>query len=426
MCKTCVEDKWLEYSNNQLPIEKKKEEILTYLNSEFEIEEDDIKDIPLIEEFIAQQFEQQFSNCVRCKKWGFFDKSCPSCKNKKCPSCNNKLQPEDGKYCGTCIKNIVKCGYCKKEKVNKETITFTNICICSACSKNGTVPPDEDENNWYPFDSLYRDTKGDNQYYKTQWVKEHGQSAKFVRKQFGSTSDQCVGFELELLAPKSRQLAAKKILKIKGVHVERDGSLKDENEQYETGIEIVSNFGSINRVLSIAKQLELEDTVPSNRCGLHVHLTRSDQRNTELDLIHCSKMIVFWSDPANGEFLKKFTRRWTDSAWFNQYSKITKNMTRQHLEKIGFSNDKLSNFLSPVNNGEKYHIVNLKPSHTIEVRGFAATTDILTLNACIELAHYSYMFARTSVSPINLTWNNFMDWLPEESSFINPFLKKVG
>src|SRR5574343_329181 len=109
MCKTCVEDKWLEYSNNQLPIEKKKEEILTYLNSEFEIEEDDIKDIPLIEEFIAQQFEQQFSNCVRCKKWGFFDKSCPSCKNKKCPSCNNKLQPEDGKYCGTCIKKIVKC-----------------------------------------------------------------------------------------------------------------------------------------------------------------------------------------------------------------------------------------------------------------------------------------------------------------------------
>lgn len=427
MCKDCVIEKYQEYEQGHVPPAKLKELLIEYLNSEEgELDAEDQNEIPEIENFVSEKLEQKCKNCPRCKKWGFFENICESCKNKKCEGCFSKLGEKENKYCSACLENVAICEMCKSENLKKNTIKYPNICLCLTCSKTGTVPLDDDNGHWYEIKRLWRDEKGDKKYYTQQWVQEHGTGKNRVRKLFGSTSDQCVGFELELLAPNSRQLAAKKILQLKGVYVERDGSLKEENDPYETGLEIISNWGSINRVLDIAKKLQLDDTVPSNRCGLHVHLTRNEERFGEQDLKNCAKMVTFWNDPINENFLKKFTRRWSDSEWFNNYSKVNKNLTRQHLAKVGLTPDKLANFIGPVNNGKKYHIVNLAPNLTIEIRGFAATKDLLTLNACIELAHYSYMFCRTSVDPLNLTWNNFMDWLPEESSYINNYLKKVG
>src|SRR5690606_12617743 len=69
---------------------------------------------------------------------------------------------------------------------------------------------------------------------------------------------------------------------------------------------------------------------------------------------------------------------------------------------------------------DHYGIISLG-DYTVEVRAFRGTIAKPRLLACIELAYYSYEYcAKDDVYAKDLTWESFMQWLPEESKYIKP------
>jgi hypothetical protein len=163
---------------------------------------------------------------------------------------------------------------------------------------------------------------------------------------------------------------------------EHDGSLND-------GFELISQPMGLDghRVLwshvlnsSAVRELRSHDTTT---CGLHVHVTRAG-----LSRLQIAKAVVFLNDPRNEQFIRAIARRYG-----NGYCKL-KNV------RMG----------GAASSHDRYEMLNLTSSRTVEFRLFRGTLRAGTVLACIEFAHALLEWAKDAACNA-ITWQSFVTWL---------------
>lgn len=333
--------------------------------------------------------------------------------------------------------NNVTCQRCRTSTdPNEIRYTYNEQRICPTCFENSGHCPVDGNGNWYPTDML---TLYDGEYYlyspapvpdasESEWQDDDTQQGREDEYSYASSpgderhavrgyhssvsrpipgsegSTDTMGFELEVVPKRNSQNLARFILDTFGGRVERDGSLPSH------GFEIISDYGLEHQVLDIASRLSdrlTHEQVRSHNtgcCGLHVHLSK-----TNATLLQISRMVYFWNNPTNKDFLHKFARRWG----------------------VSFCRDIPAKGIcvNPQNarRSEKYELVNVLPQQTIEVRAFRGTTKKSTLLACIQLAKRTWDFCRDLTVPdVDLTWMRFMDWVPQDATHVIAYANSAG
>lgn len=295
-----------------------------------------------------------------------------------------------------------ECQNCNSELEYGYYYQYSNTTVCETCNEESGCVPEDEVNKWYCYDDLFY-FKANGKYYRNSSIKPHWfhKENGLFGKLPNSRSGKYLGFELELLTPKAVFVANK--ISNKNIFMEYDGSLGEE------GFEICSKYGDIQDILDLANET-LESLKPfkvksenTNTCGLHVHLSRSIFDKNSL-----AKFIVFWNEPKNSFFLKKFTRRWTENEIFNSYSKVNKSATFLSLKENG------PNYILETNSNRKMLINSTSNNETVEIRGFKGTLNPLKMCACLELSYYSAIFC--SQKPKSLFWKDFISWLDSTPS----------
>lgn len=373
----------------------------------------------IIEHELCAECLEKLPECEECGNKIPEDKDTFSvCGNEYCedcfhdlPYCNHceetVLETNEHNICSDCDRNYCSCINCNDYVLSDDCLLDSNDDpVCESCQEEGCIP--YDDSSWYPYDDLtYRDGE--------HWLNPPSRTIELYHngnkeKILGSNSGRYVGFELEMVPKENRFILAEEIISLENFICEEDGSLYDidgyDDEDSETmGFEAISNYGDLDVILKLAE--ELCDTISGKAishdgkgCGLHVHVTKSSNYTT-------AKMICFWNDPENEDFIREFARRASHFA-SKDSDKCIKNFEENNY-------DWYCEF------DGKYNIVNVT-DRTVEVRAFRGTTKKERLLACIELSYYTHEYCKGCSTVTDLTWKKFMEWLPEESVWIKPYL----
>lgn len=364
----------------------------------------------VVEQELCQPCLDNLSECEECGEKILDEQSSFTvCGNEYCESCHNNLpychhceetvlEVNEHNICDGCDYDYCNCEYCNSYVLTDSTLYDSNDdYVCESCQENGCIP--YDSSAWYHFDDL---TYHDGEYYVTppsSGICSYHSCEK--EKISGSNSGNYVGFELEIIPKIDRDELAEKVLELENLHCEEDGSLDDD------GFEIISNYGDLDVVLKLAERVC--NTVSGKAishdtscCGLHVHLSKYTNFTT-------AKMICFWNDPDNDDFIMEFARRSGSTYAEKDSSKCISNF-----------NDKDYGWYYDFE--DKYNIVNVT-HRTVEVRAFRGTTKKERLLACIELSYFTHEYCKECDKIKDLTWKKFMEWLPEKSVWIKPYLE---
>lgn len=149
---------------------------------------------------------------------------------------------------------------------------------------------------------------------------------------------------------------------------EHDGSLSNGFELITQPMGLDSHANLWPRVLSCsaARELRSHDT---DTCGLHVHVTRAG-----LTKLQIAKAAVFLNMRENETLIRAVARRYG-----NSYCTV-------RTKKLGTAADSY----------ERYEMLNLTNSRTIEFRLFRGTLRAETVLACVEFANAVLEFARVA------------------------------
>lgn len=160
---------------------------------------------------------------------------------------------------------------------------------------------------------------------------------------------------------------------------EHDGSLTDGFELITQPMGLDTHATLWAHVLGTdaARMLRSHDT---QTCGLHVHVSR-----TGLTRLQIAKAVVFLNDSRNENFIRAIARRY-DTHYCCRKSKS--------LGRAARSDD-------------RYEMLNLTNSRTVEFRLFRGTMRHETLMACVEFAHAVLEFSRHA-SCADLTMRPFL------------------
>jgi hypothetical protein len=363
---------------------------------------------------ICESCVENLNKCCNCdrpimdlyKSADNYNNYCSECYS-DLPICNHceeiVSETNSDDHCVDCADLFCECVYCSSTVLETDTVLDSdNDYVCEDCQDDGCEPVDD--NYWHPYENLFRHSDGEWYTYKEVGAINDYHDSDISRIP-GSSSGNYVGFELEIVPKHDRNELAEEVYEIGELHCEEDSSLDDE------GFEIISNYGDLSKVLHLASELSnlLKGNAYSHDtscCGLHVHLTKSDEFNN-------AKMIVFWNDPDNRSFIKLFARRES-----RNYAAFDGNKNKKTLPKN-------SNECQSFNyQDDKYKAVRVTSKGTIEVRAFKGTIRKETLLACIELAYYSYEYCKIVNSGEDLTYQKFLNWLPEGSKHIKPYLEE--
>jgi hypothetical protein len=297
-----------------------------------------------------------------------------------CGECSNWIYSDDfdadADMCMECLRErTFSCDSCGESTINYENVdgqTYCQDCYAdlSLCPNCGHIL-DEDS------DTCSRCPRS-----RRQAVPIHEAHAKVVdvlgKSRYGEEAKDRVyfGIELELEVSNSTQdddvfqEACEGILEALGrdfIILKTDGSLG------EGGVEI----NTLPCTLKVQKEKweNFFARKPSgltswknNRCGIHIHITRAP-----LGMLTIGKMTVFLNDPANKEFIKQIAGRYDTSYAKMKVKKITDTAGE-----------------------DRYEMLNLTSSRTIEMRIFKGTLNKRHFLADVEFAHALVHFCKTT------------------------------
>lgn len=220
---------------------------------------------------------------------------------------------------------------------------------------------------------------------------------EFVDSDWTRINSRYLGVELEVEVKDygSRSEKAKQIgewqeanLTHRGFFFERDGSLNN-------GFELVSNPMGLDKHRDTWSWLRDSDLVKGLRshntdtCGLHVHVNRKSVTKATID-----KAVFFLNRPLNETLIRTVARRY-GAGYCKQKSK--------HLG-AGYKNKER----------DRYEMLNLCNTETIEFRIFRGTLKYESVMACIEFAHAVLEFCAVS-SNQSLNYTEFVQFLCKPS-----------
>jgi len=195
------------------------------------------------------------------------------------------------------------------------------------------------------------------------WTRQHGHRALGVELEVerrDSTDDECVDIASALLAAANTE---RRLL-----WAEHDGSLNDGFELITQPMGLDGHVELWSRVLRVSatQSLRSHDT---RTCGLHVHVSR-----TGLSALQISKMVAFLNDARSEMLVRAIARRY-DSGYCKR-----KRVTR----------------VADTRYGDRYELLNITPTNTVEVRAFRGTMRAETVLACVEFTNALVEWARNA------------------------------
>jgi hypothetical protein len=211
----------------------------------------------------------------------------------------------------------------------------------------------------------------------SEWTRRHGNRFIGVELEVERHADS--SDELHEIARTMLDVA--NVSDMRRMFAEHDGSLNYGFELITQPMGLDAHRELWPRVLatSAVRELRSHDTTT---CGLHVHVSR-----TGLSRLQIAKAVVFLNDPRNEPFIRAIARRYG-----NSYCKIK----HVRMGVAAFSHD-------------RYEMLNLTPTRTVEFRLFRGTLRASTVLACVEFAHALLEWARNAACNA-LTWQAFVAW----------------
>lgn len=165
---------------------------------------------------------------------------------------------------------------------------------------------------------------------------------------------------------------------------EHDGSLCDGFELISQPMGLDKHIELWHRVLSVpaSRELRSHDT---RTCGLHVHVSRAG-----LSQLHVVKMVRFMNDTRNEMLVRAIARRY-DS---------------------GYCKRKRVDCVRDARSGDRYEMLNVTPTRTVEFRAFRGTMRADTVLACVEFVNALVEWTRYA-SHDELTTARFLRYVYE-------------
>lgn len=181
---------------------------------------------------------------------------------------------------------------------------------------------------------------------------------------------------------------------------EEDGSLNE-------GFEMISQPMGLDKHREIWKWVEQKNLIRNLRshntstCGLHVHVSKAG-----LTALTISKAVCFVNNPSNKALIKAIARRYSS----------------------GYCRAKHVTLADGAKRGDKYEMINLNKSQTIEFRIFRGSLNYNAIQASIEFSNAVLNFA-ASTSMEELTELKFLEFLykPEQrmdTKFLRAYLEQ--
>lgn len=347
-----------------------------------------------------------------------------------CAACGEVI-PEDevefvdgSDYCEDCFHDIfTTCDRCGDVIRRTDAIEDCYNTFCPDCFNNYYFYCDRCD-SIYPVEDIHED---DNGVYCTCCADDLGILGGGIENYYykpapifyGSSSpeDLYMGVELEVDGGGEHNDNANYVTELinqdgEFVYCKHDGSLDE-------GFEIVSHPTTLdyhwhNADWQSVMKRALEKGYRSHdagTAGLHVHLSKAffgttydEQDKNIMKLLYLVER--FWKE------MVKFSRR-------------TESQLQQWAKRYGLCSSP-EELLNTAKGSERYHCVNLQNDYTVEIRMFRGTlrynTFIATLQFCGVLAEVA---VNTSVQEIqSLTWESFLDCIPEDYTELNEYLEK--
>lgn len=273
------------------------------------------------------------------------------------PSSWRETGPDAVPTCETCSHDWNTCCSCDDSIHANYTFYHNDYAYCGDC-----LPQDDDDDESLP-DSVIRKYHGSQGIfiaYTSPWTRAHGRHIG-VELEVEQVNGDCETSASRILNAVSDQVQLidrypHPLL----VSAEHDGSLNN-------GFEIIT------APLGLDDQRTLWTTIltPANiaglrshnttTCGLHVHITRRG-----LSKLQIAKIVAFVNSATNYAFMKRLSRRYG-----THYCKAKNKPLCTGASNLDF---------------DRYEMVNLCNSKTIEFRIFRGTLKLESLLACIEFA----------------------------------------
>lgn len=153
----------------------------------------------------------------------------------------------------------------------------------------------------------------------------------------------------------------------------------------------------------------------SKSCGLHIHIDKKSLTPRQL-----SNVIYFLSLNSNSKFIRSIGgRNWNSYCRrLNRYEFDRKKMYKTVHKLV---QPKKKNWKFEGSNWDRYTMLNLKPTHTIEFRFFASTVKQNQLFYRAEFVHALLEFCKEAKTGKELTKSKFCAWLVESRDRCNTY-----
>ena len=291
----------------------------------------------------------------------------------------SESQWDNAPYCTHCADYTAwrcsDCGAQFAESVHAYTTDDYDSHLCRSCYRDAEREAEQERANI--IGSYHNPARRAATYaIESEWTRRH--AGRFL------------GVELEVERHESSGEALHDIARVlldaandagRRLFAEHDGSLCDGFELITQPLGLDDQRALWSRVLALptVRELRAHDTTT---CGLHVHVTRAG-----LSRLQIAKAVVFLNDARNEDFIRAIARRYG-----NGYCKLK----RVALGQAASSYD-------------RYEMLNLTSSRTVEFRLFRGTLRATTLLACVEFAHALLEWCKVA-SCGALTWQSFVTW----------------
>lgn len=329
--------------------------------------------------------EEELSTCKHCNEVGLKD---------------DMYYVDGDYYCESCYDNLfVTCEECQEPISRDDAYYYDGTPYCDECYNNNfttcascdnDIPNDDtyydDDTNSYYCEECYRNLT-------SNIIKDyHERDIELDFKKLASDNTELyMGFELEVengnVDNEDRNNDARYIrthFTELGLCFEHDGSL-------DYGFEIISQPMTMNYIYehkedfkAILKYLDDRGYQSHNggRCGLHVHISKKAFGESEVLDKNINKLLLFTETYKNE--LITFSRRQSFHYCDFISSKIKSNYDNMNKDIYYKSGEVLQGLNKRIN---RYQVVNLENSNTIELRVFRGTLRFETFMATLEFVN---------------------------------------
>jgi len=279
----------------------------------------------------------------------------------------------DGLICEDCAENYASCDACGDMLRSEELTNYSGDLYCSEHIPSNDEEDDDSEDRNNTVIGEYHSSRHLVQRVPSPWTRSHNRYIGVeleVEQIHGNRIETARGILADVNNAVTQITADKHTAFFRLLCAEHDGSLNNGFELVTAplGLDDQRDLWTRIHTSSNIKGLRSHNTTT---CGLHVHISRN-----KLTQLQIAKVVAFVNSSSNYAFMKRLARRY--GTHYCKAKSIPLCNGAKNLEQ------------------DRYEMVNLCNSSTIEFRIFRGTLKLESLLACVEFANAIVAYADCS------------------------------